>query len=146
MSNTQPGYGYQPATSPEEERTAPEVVDVVEAGDAYLDHTGRFVEGQQMTMFGVPPPRIVPPVVASMPAQDVVDLAAELREAIEYCKTWTNRAARERAARSRTTENHHAALNLAYARETGKRGALRTSAEYRAKGDWMKRQYTILLG
>jgi superfamily II DNA or RNA helicase len=122
-----------------------EILDVVEAGDAYLDHMGQYVEGQQLTMFGV----VAPPVAARRaPAVtvDVADLAAEMQDAIEHCKTWTNRAAKERARRRGPGENHHAALNLAYARETGKRGALATPAEYRAKGDWMKRRYVELVG
>lgn len=123
------------------EADRPEVVDVIEAGDAYLDHEGRFVEGQQLTMFGVAPPPVAPPRgSAPAPAADVVDLAAELREAVEHCTTWTNRAARERARLRGPGENHHAALHLAYARETGRRGALSTPAQYRAKGDWMKRR------
>jgi len=128
-----------------EEREAIEILDVVEAGDAYLDEMGRFVEGQQMTMFGVesPPPR---PAPAPQPvAVEVIDVYADLQDAIEYCKTWTNRAARERARRMPQAENHHAALNLAYSRESGKKGALSTSSEYRAKGDWMKRKYLELM-
>jgi superfamily II DNA/RNA helicase len=133
----------------DEERAGPEVVDVVEAGDAYLDHTGRFVEGQQLTMFGVASPvaskRETP--AESEPARvEVVDLSGDLKEAIDYCKTWTNRAAREREKRMGKGENHHAALNLQYARETGRRGSLATASEYRAKGDWMKRTYARLLG
>jgi hypothetical protein len=128
-----------------DDRVRPEIVDVVEAGDAYLDHTGRYVEGQQLTMFGVPPPRIPPPLT-SPAVQKVVDLAAEMQDAIEYCKTWTNRAAKERARVRGGLENHHAALNLAYSRESGRKGSLSTPAEYRAKGDWMKRQYLLLLG
>lgn len=121
----------------------PEVVDVVEAGDAYLDHTGRFVEGQQLTMFGVAaPPPVMKPAAEAVEIE-VVDLAAEMRDAVEYCKTWTNRAARRRAEVRGPGENHHAVLNLAYARETGRRGALAGPAEYRAKGDWMKRQYML---
>ncbi|WBL35864.1 DEAD/DEAH box helicase family protein [Tepidiforma flava] len=133
---------------------APEIVDVIEAGDAVLDETGRLIEGQQLTMFGVPAPphpsaaRMAPPVAA--PANDpratVVDLQAELQEAIEYCKTWTARAARERARRFGQRENHFAVLNAAYARETGQRGTLATPADYRRKGDWMKRKYLELLG
>ncbi|MCC7364943.1 MAG: DEAD/DEAH box helicase family protein [Dehalococcoidia bacterium] len=137
------------------DETLPEIVDVVEAGDVHLDHTGQFVEGQQLTMFGVPAPAPAAPLRAvelpgAAPAPpagpDVVDLAAEMREAVEYCKTWTNRAARLRADRRGPGENHHAALNLAYARESGRRGALSTPAEYTAKGDWMKRQYLAMLG
>jgi len=129
----------------DEPRNRPEIIDVAEAGDAYLDHTGRYVEGQQLTMFGVaaPPLAVARPAIA--PAPSVVDLGAELREAVEHCKTWTNRAARERARLRGPGENHHAALNLAYGRETGRKGALATSAEYRAKGDWMKRQYMAML-
>lgn len=129
----------------DEEREAVEILDVVEAGDAYLDETGRFVEGQQLTMFGVsaPPPR---PETMVAPVQvEVVDIYAELQAAIEYSKTWTNRAARERARRIPAGDNHHAALNLAYSRESGKKGALSTPAEYRAKGDWMKRKYMELM-
>lgn len=121
-----------------------QIVDVVEAGDAYLDHTGRFVEGQQITMFGVaaPPPR---PEVALRSAE-VVDLAGELQSAVEYCRTWTNRAAKERTRRLGTRENHHAALNSAYARDTGRKGSLSTPSEYRQKGDWMKHRYMEMLG
>ncbi|MGH2625739.1 MAG: hypothetical protein ACRDHY_03710, partial [Anaerolineales bacterium] len=122
----------------------PEVVDVVEAGDSYLDHTGRFVEGQQLTMFGVASPPVKAPT--PLPEPDVADIAADLHAAISYCTTWTNRAARERARRSPGAENHHAALNLAYGAESGRRGALATPAEYRHKGDWMKRRYLELLG
>ncbi|MGE5596479.1 MAG: DEAD/DEAH box helicase [Hyphomicrobiales bacterium] len=122
---------------------APEIVDVVEAGDAWLDHTGRLVEGQQLTMFGVPSPPPVPRASAATEVR-VVNLAAEMREAVEYCKTWTNRAARRRAELRGPGENHHAALNLAYARETGRKGSLATPEEYRAKGDWMKRQYLLM--
>ena len=129
----------------EDEREAVEILDVVEAGDAYLDETGRFVDGQQMTMFGVeaPPPRSDTAVEA--PTVEVVDVYGELQEAIEYCRTWTNRAARERARRAPGSENHHATLNLAYSRESGRKGALSTASEYRAKGDWMKRKYLELL-
>lgn len=129
----------------DEERDTPEIVDVMEAGDAYVDHTGHLTEGQQMTMFGVAaPPR---PVITEAPTGPIVeDIAGELQEAIEYCKTWTNRAARERAKHHGRSENHHAALNLAYTRASGKRGALATVAEYRAKGDWMKRRYSAMLG
>ena len=128
----------------DDERDRPEIVDVTEAGDAYVDHTGHLTEGQQMTMFGVaaPVPRTDAP---SAPAAIVEDIGGELQEAIEYCKTWTNRAARERAKHHGRGENHHAALNLAYSRASGKRGTLATAAEYRAKGDWMKRRYTNLL-
>lgn len=136
-------------TRPEtdDERPSAEILDVEEAGDAYLDETGRLVEGQQLTMFGVaaPPPRSSPRA-AEAPTVEVVDIAAELQEAIEYCRSWTNRAARERAKRLGQGENHHAALNLAYARESGRKGTLSTPAEYRHKGDWMKRRYLELLG
>jgi len=124
----------------EEERDLPEIVGVVEAGDAYMDHTGRFVEGQQLTMFGVAaPPALsdVPPA----PTVEVIDLAAEMQDAVEYCKVWTNRAAKERARRLGPGENHHAALNLDYGRTSGRKGSLLTPKEYRAKGDWMKRRY-----
>ncbi len=130
----------------DEESTRPEIVDVVEAGDAYLDHTGRFVEGQQLTMFGVLPPPISPANQPLVVAIEVVDIDAEMREAVEYCKTWTNRAARERARRVSGNENHHAALNLAYAKESGRKGSLSTPSEYRAKGDWMRHRYMALLG
>jgi uncharacterized protein with PIN domain len=101
-------------------------------------------------MFGVAPPAPLPlpgreraPVLAEAgPA--VVDLAAELRDAVEYCKLWTNRAARRRREKFGATENHHAALNFAYARETGMRGALATPEQYRAKGDWMRRQFLAM--
>jgi superfamily II DNA or RNA helicase len=129
----------------DDETARPEILDVVEAGDAYLDHTGRFVEGQQLTMFGVASPK-----VAARPTEetavDVADIAGELKETIDYCRAWTNRAARERARRYGPADNHHASLNLAYAREFGRKGALGTPAEYRAKGDWMKRRYMELLG
>ncbi|MGK2966570.1 MAG: DEAD/DEAH box helicase [Tepidiformaceae bacterium] len=130
----------------EEERTAPEVVDVVEAGDAYLDHTGRFVEGQQMTMFGVKAPPPPEALRAPSSAAVVVDIEEELREAVDYCRSWTNRAARERGRRYGGAENAHAALNAEYARESGRRGTLATAAEYREKGDWMKRRYLAYLG
>ena len=123
-----------------EERDRPEILDVVEAGDAYLDHTGHFVEGQQLTMFGVQAP-IAMSDAARAPQVQVVDLAAEMQDAVEYCKVWTNRAAKERARRHGAGENHHAALNLAYGRTSGRKGSLSTPAEYRAKGDWMKRRY-----
>lgn len=123
----------------------PEILDVAEAGDAYLDHTGRFVEGQQLTMFGVRPPP--PPVAASSNAgPQVVDIAGDMQEAIEYCKTWTNRAAKERTRRLGHRENHHAWLNLNYSRQSGHKGSLTTPAEYTAKGDWMKRRYLEYLG
>ncbi len=136
----------------ETRREVPEVVEVVEAGDAVLDETGRLIEGQQLTMFGIPAPSPDPPVQSragaetARPAASVIDLQAELQEAIEYCKTWTARAARERARRFGTRENHFAVLNAAFARETGRRGTLTTPAEYRRKGDWMKRKYLELLG
>ncbi|MEP7216305.1 MAG: DEAD/DEAH box helicase family protein [Anaerolineaceae bacterium] len=122
------------------ERDLPEILGVVEAGDAYMDHTGRFVEGQQLTMFGVVAPRAMSDA-APAPPIEVIDLAAEMQEAVEYCKGWTNRAAKERALRHGQTENHHAALNLDYARTSGRKGSLATAKEYRAKGDWMKRRY-----
>ena len=128
-----------------DERGRPEIVDVTEAGDAYVDHTGHLTEGQQITMFGVAAP-VPRRDTAPMTAAIVEDIAGELQAAIEYCTTWTNRAARQRAARHGPGENHHAALNLAYTRASGKRGTLATVAEYRAKGDWMKRRYTTLLG
>jgi superfamily II DNA or RNA helicase len=121
----------------------PEIVDVVEAGDAYLDHTGKFVEGQQLTMFGVKAPAAG--VAAAQVEVQVVDISGELKDAIDYCRTWTNRAARERARRGGSGENHHAAMNMSYARETNHRGTLSTPAQYRAKGDWMKRKYEALL-
>jgi superfamily II DNA/RNA helicase len=127
--------------------TRPEIVDVVEAGDVHLDHEGRYIDGQQMTFFGVEPPAVAKAASATLaPVTEVVDLHAELREAIEYCKTWTNRAARARAERRGPGENHHAALNLQYARESGRRGSLNTPAEYRTRGDWMKRQYSAMAG
>ncbi len=124
----------------EEERDRPEILGVVEAGDAYLDHTGRFVEGQQLTMFGVRGPAAMSDA-AQAPAVEVIDLGAEMQEAVEYCKVWTNRAAKERARHQGPGENHHAALNLAYGRTSGRKGSLSTASEYRAKGDWMKRRY-----
>ena len=129
---------------PSVDENLPEILDVAEAGDAYLDHTGRFVEGQQLTMFGVaaPLPKATAPAIVTA---TVVDIAGELQDAIEYCKTWTNRAARERAKRLGNRENHHAWLNLAYSRESGRRGSLNTQAEYLAKGDWMKRKYLDLM-
>lgn len=124
----------------------PEVLAVAEAGDVHMDHTGAYVDGQQLAFFGVssPPPaaRTITPTAA---VAAVEDLDAALREAIEYCRSWTNRAARARTGRRGPAENHHAALNLQYARESGRRGALSTAAEYRAKGDWMKRQYSALI-
>jgi hypothetical protein len=145
----------EPENESDEElpRSTPEILDVEEAGDAVLDETGRLIEGQQRTMFGVPsPPPPVraaslsadPPATPARPA--VVDLQAELEEAIDYCRLWTSRAARERARRFGQRENHFAILNAAYARETGQRGTLATAADYRRKGDWMKRKYLELLG
>lgn len=145
----------EPENESDEElpRSTPEILDVEEAGDAVLDETGRLIEGQQLTMFGVPsPPPPVraaslsadPPATPARPA--VVDLQAELEEAIDYCRLWTSRAARERARRFGQRENHFAILNAAYARETGQRGTLATAADYRRKGDWMKRKYLELLG
>lgn len=135
----------EPELDDEDERPRAEVLDVTEAGDAYLDHTGRFIEGQQLSMFGVAPPAARTDSPAAAQAQ-VVDLAAEMQDAVEHCKVWTNRAAKERARRLGVAENHHAALNLEYGRKTGRKGSLSTPAEYRAKGDWMKRRYTELLG
>ena len=129
----------------EEEREGVEILEVTEAGDSYLDETGRFVDGQQMTMFGVAAPAPKPDVTAAPVVVEVVDIHGELQDAIEYCKTWTNRAAKERRRRMPASENHHAALNLAYSRESGRKGTLSTSAEYRAKGDWMKRKYLELM-
>lgn len=140
------------AADDDEPRPGPEIVEVVEAGDAYLDHTGRLVEGQQLAMFGFEP--AAPPrtpetragaVTVAAPVE-VVDLAGELQQAIEYCRVWTNRAARARGQKYGDRENHHAALNLAYGRATGRRGALATAAEYRHKGDWMKRRYLEFTG
>jgi superfamily II DNA or RNA helicase len=131
----------------DEERRTSEILDVAEAGDAYLDETGRFVDGQQITMFGVAAPAARPDSAVAAPAQaEVVDVYGELQDAIEYCKTWTNRAAAERRRRAPSADNHHAALNLAYSRESGRKGTLSTAAEYRAKGDWMKRKYVELMG
>ncbi|MEO6397395.1 MAG: DEAD/DEAH box helicase family protein [Tepidiformaceae bacterium] len=127
----------------DEERARPEIVGVMEAGDAYLDHTGRFVEGQQLTMFGVPAPAANSDAIRA-PQVEVVDLLAEMQGAVEYCKSWTNKAAKERSRRQGAGENHHAALNLAYARSSGRKGTLSTAEEYRAKGDWMKRRYLEL--
>jgi superfamily II DNA/RNA helicase len=131
---------------PEDGPAGPEIVDVTEAGDAYLDHTGRFVEGQQLTFFGVSAPKPLAAQPAPVAAVEVVDLHAELRDAIDYCKTWTNRAARARGELLRSAENHHATLNLLYAKESGKKGTLNAPEEYRAKGDWMRRQYSSLMG
>jgi superfamily II DNA/RNA helicase len=129
-----------------EEKGQYEILDVVEAGDTHLDHTGRVVDGQQLTMFGVPSPpvRVAAVTDGEAPAVEVVDLASELREAVEYCKAWTSRAARRRAEVRGQSENHFASLNLAYARDTGMRGALATPAQYRAKGDWMRRQFETM--
>ena len=131
-------------TAADEEATLPEILDVAEAGDAYLDHTGHFVDGQQLTMFGVAAPPVV--LAASQPAPEVFDIAGEMQEAIEYCKTWTNRAAKERARKLGHRENHHAWLNSAYSRQSGRKGTLTTPAEYTAKGDWMKRRYMEYMG
>ncbi len=148
------GLGIEVEMLPEDERPEPEdddrqsaeILEVAEAGDAYLDETGRFVDGQQMTMFGVAAPQARPDsIVAMAPAVEVVDIHGELQAAIEYCKTWTNRAAAERRRRAPGAENHHAALNLAYSRDSGRKGTLSTAVEYRAKGDWMKRKYLELL-
>ncbi len=130
----------------DEDETRPEIVDVVEAGDAYLDHTGRWVDGQQLTMFGVAAPPVKRQEATAPAPVDVIDLATELQEAIAHCRTWTNRAAKERARRYGRGDNHHASLNLAYGRESGRKGSLSTPQEYRAKGDWMKRRYLELLG
>ena len=131
----------------EEAAGTAEILDVAEAGDAYLDHTGRLVEGQQLTMFGVAAPPPTPDAPQAAPAvAEVIDIAGEMQEAIEYCRTWTNRAAKERGRKSRGRENHHAALNAAYAAQTGRKGTLSTPGEYRAKGDWMKRKYMELMG
>lgn len=148
----------------EEERPRLEITDVVEAGDAYLDHHGRFIEGQQFTLFGEPgggngqPPIVqrrqpaparasaaASPVEVETPLADVFDIAAELKQAVDFCRLWTNRAAKERSRKFGNAQNHHAALNLGYGQASGKRGALATAAEYRAKGEWMKRQYELFL-
>jgi superfamily II DNA or RNA helicase len=152
LKRTTDGIGYELLDSDPEDIDAAddeggragEVVDVVEAGDAYLDHTGRFVEGQQITMFGVAAPTPRPELPA--PPAEVVDLAGELQAAVEYCRTWTNRAAKERTRRFGGRENHHAALNLAYGRDTGRKGSLSTPQGYRDKGDWMKLRYMEMLG
>ena len=70
-----------------------------------------------------------------------MDLGAELRDAVEYCKNWTSRAARRRAEIFGHGENHYAALNMAYSRATGLRDSLSTPDQYRTKGDWMKRSF-----
>lgn len=133
-------------TGDDEALARPEILDVVEAGDAFLNESGQFVDGQQLTMFGVSAPEARSDSVATVPATvEVVDIHAELTEAIDYCRAWTNRAARERSRRAGAGENHHAALNLAFSRENGKKGALSTAAEYRSKGDWMKRKYLEFL-
>jgi superfamily II DNA or RNA helicase len=124
-----------------------EIVDVVEAGDAILDHTGQYLDGQQLALFGGPAAPAAPARPVAAPANiEVVDLHAEIREAIDYARTWTNRLARLRAERFGAGQNHHAGVNLDYARASGRRGALRTAAEYRAKGDWMRAQYALLIG
>ncbi|MDZ7728349.1 MAG: hypothetical protein U5Q44_09270 [Dehalococcoidia bacterium] len=110
----------------EEEQEAREIRDVYEAGDAYVDHTGRIVEGQQMTMFGVEPPEPAAAPSNQQPHVEVVDLDAELREAVRFCTEWTNRAARERARKYGRSTNHHQYLNAEYGRLTGKRGSLST--------------------
>ncbi len=143
-------WADEPAEEEEEPRQI-EIVDVSEAGDSYLDHTGRFIQGQQLTLFGEPTPR--PPSSLQMPqaaepetsGPDVFDLASELQTAVDYCKLWTNRAAKERARKFGSAQNHHAALNMAYAKVSGRKGALATASEYRAKGDYMKRQYEAFL-
>ena len=127
----------------EEEPAAPEIRQVTEAGDAYVDHTGRFIEGQQLTMFGVAAPPPVQPV--KEPEFEVVDIDGELNEAIRFCTEWTNRAARERARRMGYGVNHHQHLNGLYGQLTGKRGRLSTPEEYRAKGEWMKARYLEFL-
>lgn len=124
---------------------AREIRDVSEVGDAYVDHEGRFVAGQQLTMFGVEPPPVTPPASKEQ-EHEVVDIDAELREAIRFCTDWTNRAARERARHMGNTTNHYQYLNAQYGKATGKRGALSTPEEYRAKGEWMKARYLELLG
>lgn len=127
----------------EEEPATPEIRQVTEAGDAYVDHTGRFIEGQQLTMFGVAAPPPVQPV--KEPEFEVVDIDGELNEAIRFCTEWTNRAARERARRMGYGVNHHQHLNGLYGQLTGKRGRLSTPEEYRAKGEWMKARYLEFL-
>ena len=93
-------------------------------------------------MFGVkPPPAAVTTVSAPEADVEVVDIDAELREAIRFCTDWTNRAARERARQVGRSSNHHRELNGLYGKATGKRGTLSTPEEYRAKGDWMKARY-----
>ena len=129
----------------DEEVARAEILDVAEAGDAYLDHTGRVVEGQQLTMFGVAAP-VPRSDVPAPPVAQVIDIAGEMQGAVEYCKTWTNRAAKERARKFGSADNHHATLNLAYARQSGRKGSLSTPTEYRAKGDWMKRRYMEFMG
>ena len=135
------------AEPPVDDDATVEILDVEEAGDAYLDETGRLVEGQQLTMFGVTAPAPPPGAVQREPhAVEVVDLAGDLRAAVEYCRTWTNRAARARGRLGPPGENQHAWLNMAYSRETGVRGTLSTAEAYRRKGDWMKRRYAELIG
>jgi len=133
--------------APEGNDATVEILDVEEAGDAYLDETGRLVEGQQLTMFGVTAPAPRPAAGQRETATvEVVDLAGDLRSAVEYCRTWTNRAARARGRLGPPGENAHAWLNMAYSRETGVRGTLSTAEAYRRKGDWMKRRYAEFIG
>lgn len=122
----------------------PQVRDVTEVGDFYVDHNGRPMEGQQLTMFGVPAPQLIRQALEA-PAVEVVDLDRELNDAIRFCTDWTNRAARARAAKLGTRDNHHKVLNAIYGKLSGKRGALSTPDEYRRKGEWMKKQYAELL-
>lgn len=129
----------------EEDEDRPQVRDVTEVGDFYVDHNGRPLDGQQLTMFGVPAPQLLRQAALDTPAVEVVDLDKELNDAIRFCTDWTNRAARARAAKRGTRENHHKVLNAIYGKLSGKRGSLSTPAEYRQKGDWMKKQYAELL-
>src|SRR5690606_12142015 len=92
------GYEDDAGDDEEDELDRPQVQDVTEVGDFYVDHNGRPLEGQQLTMFGVPAPQLVRQALEA-PAVEVVDLDRELNEAIRFCTDWTNRAARARAAK-----------------------------------------------
>lgn len=133
----------------EDPRAGPSIVDVEEAGDTIVDEQGRLVHGQQLSMFGLPAGATAASSLrreeTAIVTAEVVDLEAELREAIRFCNDWTARAARERSKRYGAAMNHFQALNAAFSRDTGLRGTLTTPAQYRTKGDWMKARYVELI-
>jgi len=128
---------------PDIDQPEPQVLEVEEAGDAYVDHTGQFVDGQQLTLFG---DRQLQPASMLAGRVETVDIDAELREAIRACSEWTARLANERGRRGHSGGNQFQAVNAEYARATGKRGALSTPDEYRAKASWMRARYIEALG